>query len=243
MYPSENNQPSHTPAPAYQPPSSSPSSPVTPQQPIGEDPGKTLAIVGIILAFFFSIIGLIVSIVARGKSRNAGHPATLATVGIVLNSVFILLGTVILGILTAITIVAYNGIQERARETEYRAQEQNARSQSEQNKDSTRSAANVILKNAMAYQALDGTYPTSLAQFSKYQESSLDESTIELISSVDITDSSNTVQVYFCNGSDVVTAYWDNELAGILYQSVLNISLSPTLKDFDSTQLARCTLQ
>jgi quinol-cytochrome oxidoreductase complex cytochrome b subunit len=54
-------------------------------------PGKTLGIVGLIVAFFFPLIGLILSIVARSQSKRVGVPNTQATVGIVLGIVFIVL--------------------------------------------------------------------------------------------------------------------------------------------------------
>lgn len=52
---------------------------------------KTLAIVGIILAFLFPLIGLIVSIVARSNARQAGDQssANLAKIGIILGAVMI----------------------------------------------------------------------------------------------------------------------------------------------------------
>lgn len=82
-------QPPVQPTPNYQAPAA-PGTP--PTNPAGEDPGKTLAIVGIVLAFFFSIAGLVVSIIAKSKSKAAGFNNTLATVGIILNAAFMVLG-------------------------------------------------------------------------------------------------------------------------------------------------------
>lgn len=204
MYPNEDNQPPQTapPIPVYQPPSSSPSSPVTPQQPTGEDPGKTLAIVGIILAFFFSIIGLIVSLVARGKSRSAGYPTTLATVGIVLNSVFILLGLVTLGIMAAITIVAYNGIQERA-------QESKRTSETRQIEYASTSTAMAIAKKAEAYSALHGSYPTALAQLEASPETALSQDERAAISPSSISDKTDKIAIYTCDEGGLAIEYWN----------------------------------
>jgi hypothetical protein len=47
--------------------------------------GKTLGIVGLVLAFLFSLAGLIVSIIARGQSKRAGVPNGPATAGIVIS--------------------------------------------------------------------------------------------------------------------------------------------------------------
>lgn len=59
------------------------------QQPgvAAEDPGKTLGIVGLILAFLASLIGLIISVVAYKKSKAAGHKNTLALAGIIVGAV------------------------------------------------------------------------------------------------------------------------------------------------------------
>jgi hypothetical protein len=56
-------------------------------------PGKTLGIVGLILAFIgpVSLIGLILSIVAKVQSKNAGVKNTPATVGIVVSIIVIVL--------------------------------------------------------------------------------------------------------------------------------------------------------
>ena len=53
-----------------------------------EDPGKTLGIVGLVLAFVFALAGIIVSAIAWSKSKQAGHKNTLATVGLVLSIIF-----------------------------------------------------------------------------------------------------------------------------------------------------------
>ncbi|MCU1546415.1 MAG: hypothetical protein JWP30_1515 [Homoserinimonas sp.] len=59
--------------------------------PAGEDPGRTLGIVGLILAFFFNIVGLIVSIIALNKSRKAGHKNGPAVAGIIVGIVMLIL--------------------------------------------------------------------------------------------------------------------------------------------------------
>jgi len=59
-------------------------------------PGKTLGIVGLILAFVMPLLGLILSIVAKVQSRGAGAKNTPATVGIVLSIIFIVVYILIL---------------------------------------------------------------------------------------------------------------------------------------------------
>ena len=56
--------------------------------------GKTLGIVGLILAFFVSLAGLIVSIIARNQSKRAGVANTPATVGIVISIIGLVIGTI-----------------------------------------------------------------------------------------------------------------------------------------------------
>ena len=96
-----------------------PSQPQVPQQPTvtppqGSDPGKTLAIVGLVLGFIgLSLIGLILSIVSKKKSSKAGFKNTVALIGIILNSIFIFLTIVVI---IPITLISYNAVQNRSRD-------------------------------------------------------------------------------------------------------------------------------
>lgn len=79
------------------------------QQPVApaEDPGKTLGIVGLILAFLASLVGLIISIIAFRKSKAAGHKNTLALAGIIVGAVVTLVyvvGGIIGGVAIAKTV-------------------------------------------------------------------------------------------------------------------------------------------
>lgn len=67
-------------------------------------PGKTLGIVGLILAFLFSILGLILSIVAFAQSRKAGASNVPAVIGIVVGA----LGTIgwIFGIIAIVGLIS-----------------------------------------------------------------------------------------------------------------------------------------
>ena len=71
-------------------------------------PGKGLGIAGFIVSFFFSLVGLILSIIAYVQSRKAGYKNGLALAGIILGSVFTVIGTIIavLGISAAFTLAA-----------------------------------------------------------------------------------------------------------------------------------------
>ena len=57
--------------------------------------GKTLGIVGLILAFFVSLAGLIVSLIAKSQSKKAGVPNGPATAGIVLSIIFLVVWLII----------------------------------------------------------------------------------------------------------------------------------------------------
>ena len=57
--------------------------------------GKTLGIVGLVLAFLFPLAGLIVSIIARNQSKAAGVENTPAKVGLILSIIFLILGVII----------------------------------------------------------------------------------------------------------------------------------------------------
>ncbi|UKJ62859.1 DUF4190 domain-containing protein [Cellulosimicrobium cellulans] len=73
--------------------------PAAPQAPAGyaapiEDPGKTLGIVGFVLAFVFAIAGIVVSAIARKKSKEAGFDNQLAKWGLILSIIFTVLGVI-----------------------------------------------------------------------------------------------------------------------------------------------------
>ena len=59
-----------------------------------EDPGKTLGIVGFVLAFVFAIAGIVVSAIAKKKSREAGFDNQLAKWGLILSIIFTVLGAI-----------------------------------------------------------------------------------------------------------------------------------------------------
>lgn len=153
MNPEQQTPPEYRPD---QPPVAAPQ--VTQQQPYpsqpATNPGKVTGIIGIVLAFvFMPLIGLILSIVSTVKSHKAGVSNVLGIIGIVLNA----LSLVITVPLIAITIIAYVGIEERAKESEIS------------------SNVNIVMKKAEAYYAINGAYPQTLSAFEETAESSLDD--------------------------------------------------------------------
>jgi hypothetical protein len=87
--------------PAYNPQGQTGASgPVTP--PPGVDyPGKTLGIVGLVLAFVFQLAGLVCSIIALSQSRRAGYKNGIALAGIIVSAALI-----VIGIIVAIVVIA-----------------------------------------------------------------------------------------------------------------------------------------
>lgn len=83
--------------PAYTPPAYAP--------PAAADPGRTLGIVGLILAFFVSLAGIIVSAIALSRSKKAGYRNGIALTGLILSIVFFVIGLIVT-ILIIVGIVA-----------------------------------------------------------------------------------------------------------------------------------------
>ncbi len=67
--------------------------------------GKTLGIVGLVLAFVFPLAGIIVSVIAKNQSKAAGVENTPAKIGLILSIIFLILG-IIIGIIYGIAAVA-----------------------------------------------------------------------------------------------------------------------------------------
>lgn len=66
-------------------------------------PGKTLGLVGLILAIVAPLIGLILSIVARKQSKEAGFPNQLAKIGVIIGA--ILTALYVIGIIIYIIFI------------------------------------------------------------------------------------------------------------------------------------------
>jgi hypothetical protein len=61
----------------------------------GQDPGRTMGIVGLILAIFCSLIGMVISIIAYQRSKQAGYQNNIALAGIIVGAVLFVLGLII----------------------------------------------------------------------------------------------------------------------------------------------------
>ncbi|MHA6669779.1 DUF4190 domain-containing protein [Homoserinimonas sp. A447] len=80
--------------------------------PVAENPGKTLGIVGLVLAFIANIVGLIVSIIALNKSKKAGYKNGLALAGIIVASVSIVISIIAVIAIVSLGAAGFNAIAE-----------------------------------------------------------------------------------------------------------------------------------
>jgi len=63
--------------------------------PPAQDPGRTMGIVGLVLAIFCSLIGMVVSIIAFNKSKAAGFKNNIALAGIIVGAVLFVVGLIL----------------------------------------------------------------------------------------------------------------------------------------------------
>lgn len=83
-------------------------------EPSAEDPGHTMGIVGLVLAIFMPLIGLVVSIIARSKSKKAGHKNGLALAGIIVSIISLIVSIavaalIVVGITKTVLFCNENG--------------------------------------------------------------------------------------------------------------------------------------
>ena len=111
----------------------------------------------------------------------------------------LLIVVVVIAILAAITIVAYNGIQTRA------------------NNSAAESSVNTMVKKLSAYYSLSGTYPTAtttvMSTLASYSESSMTGSNIA-IGTPTSANGRTTLRVQVCDAGAGIRIYeWDYALA------------------------------
>ncbi len=98
-------------------PQSSAPQPSAPTSTTNEDPGKTLGIVGLVLAFLLPLIGLILSIVGVSKSKKAGFKNTPGVIGIIVGAVLAFIVPVFILLVVFLSIPA---LQRNTRNTQYK---------------------------------------------------------------------------------------------------------------------------
>ncbi|WP_127792044.1 DUF4190 domain-containing protein [Agromyces sp. LHK192] len=115
-------QPPVPPAPpAASVPPTAPSQPVPPAPPAPAGapaanpdtfPGKTLGIVGLVLAILMPLIGLILSIVANSQSKKAGFKNGPAKAGIIVGAILLVIGVIVTVIVIIISIAAVGSLAD-----------------------------------------------------------------------------------------------------------------------------------
>jgi len=184
--PTEANPQYATPHPAFPAPEVAPVGQPPLASPVAntQNPGQLLGIISIVLSIIgLSVVGIILGIISRNKSKAAGASATLGTAGMVLGIVFTVIGFLILGLV----FMAYGGIQQRAQTT------------------MAQSSASSLLTHAEAYSVSNnGTYPASSADI---DTSSLSKD-IKVVETTPT--SSKEIQYLQCDGgSSAQVIYYD----------------------------------
>ncbi len=88
-------RPAPPPAWAGQQPWATPHQPALLQPGLTEDPARTLGIVGLVFAFVFSGLGLMLSVIAVIRSRRAGFTNVPAIVGIVVGTLSVIIAIIV----------------------------------------------------------------------------------------------------------------------------------------------------
>ena len=167
------------------------------------DPGKTLGIVGLILAAFFQLLGLILSIISFKKSKAAGFSGKLGKIGIIVNAVVMVLGTiaaiVLLAVSASIAAPEINKLSAAA---------------------NSQAVAMDVVKKIEAYNALnDSGYPTTLSALDSSETTALDSTTV--VADEEITsepeDAANTVEISTCGADGNKIGYWAGTMTMYMY--------------------------
>ena len=186
----------------------------TQPSPMQSDSGKTLAIIGLVLAFFpLQLIGLVLSIIAKVKAAKGSSVNTLAIVGIVLNTLF---GLISLGIMAAFVLAVYSGVTERVEDTRDQAVTHEETQNSQQDESLAVSAVISAQKIAEAHNALEGFYPKTVVQLQSITP-------IEIVSTKALTakpQNPSIVEYAICdNGESFRIGYWSNIDDRVVYDT------------------------
>jgi preprotein translocase subunit SecG len=85
-----------------------------------EDPDKGLAVVALVFAFFMPVVGLILSIVARSKSKKGGYKNPLATIGIIVNTIFILITILFIALMIVFGLFMFDTYKDATKRDDIR---------------------------------------------------------------------------------------------------------------------------
>lgn len=119
----------------------------------------------------------------------------------------LLIVIVVIAILAAITIVAYNGIQNRAKSS------------------SAQSASNVMIKKAEAANAITSNYPATLADFNAQSDSSLTSSGLYTVTALTAAPANPSTVIYEkCTVGNTTSArvtYWNYSANAVATPTVI----------------------
>lgn len=157
-----------TPSPApVTAPTPMPEMAMPPQQPVAaapllpaKDPGTTLAVVGLVFAFIFAPVGIVLSILAKNKSKKAGFKNTLATVGIVLSILFLLPYLILFVVIPM--MVANKPADSQTDSTGNSSVQSNVAAKSGSSDDQRKTDIRAIQKGLEEYYVDNKAYPASL---------------------------------------------------------------------------------
>ncbi len=164
-----------------------------------ENPGQTLGIVSIIMIFVFPLLGIVLGAMSRNKSKTAGMPTKLGTIGFAINIVVTVVSVLAAILFVVLVVMASNS---------------DASSASSKNKSLIQEAglsvdAKEVAQRAGAYKLQTGDYPKSTSDFGKYTQSAL-PTDIEVFSSLLLTSKSLTY-IYCGQGAAQVVYLGDSE--------------------------------
>lgn len=238
-------RPPATPQPVHTATGRTPAKQQVLSRPTGSDPGMVLAIIGIVLAFFLSLVGIVLSIIARKRSLRAGFSGTLGTIGIILNTVFLALTTLVIGFIIIVAMVFFQGVQERAdaararseaQQQEEKAAEHEARTTHEEQKKSIAAdseqqlveedAERARLSSSIAdkltlYHTTYGTLPVSIDQFSQQSTVPLAADEVDALTDAYIRTEERVINITLCkDNSGAYVGYWSNQLGRLDLQVV-----------------------
>lgn len=72
-------------------------------------PGKTLGIVGLVVAIVFNVVGLIISAIALSQSKRAGYKNTPALIGLIIG-IILTAASLVVAIIIAVMAFMFVGV-------------------------------------------------------------------------------------------------------------------------------------
>ena len=145
------------------------------------DPGKTLGIIGLILAFIGAgLVGLILSIIGYKKSKAVGIKNGIALAGIIINSVSLVIVTIFIILAVLATTSSYGGITAKANTAKSQSSAQTVASLADvyyadnysypETKISFDSSPSIILPSYITFDSLSkAPAPNAASQYVRYQ--------------------------------------------------------------------------